>query len=193
MVGLRPSSSISTGCVVPLRRDWAIFCNTDSGQVGRMWSAREKSLEIPLHGQELNPDHREDRWWDTAVLPLSYHGWSQWFGEIKLIMQPLSLWLYRAVSGQPHSHPSHKLHCPNRTLTPPINYTVPTALSPLPQTTLSQPHSHPPINYTVPTALSPSHKLHCPNERGYTSIQTKTNSVILFSTTHRISILNAFH
>jgi len=35
MVGLRPSSSLSTGCVVSLRGDWAIFCHTGSGRVGR--------------------------------------------------------------------------------------------------------------------------------------------------------------
>jgi len=29
--GLRPSSSLSTGCVVSLRRDWAIFCHASSG------------------------------------------------------------------------------------------------------------------------------------------------------------------
>jgi len=55
MVGLRPSSLLSTGWVVSLRGDWAIFCHAGSGQVGRVQSAREKSLEILHHGWELNP------------------------------------------------------------------------------------------------------------------------------------------
>ena len=50
MVGLWPSSSLSTGCVVSLRGDWAIFCHAGSGRVGRVWSAREKSLKILFHG-----------------------------------------------------------------------------------------------------------------------------------------------
>ena len=61
------------GLVVPLRGDWALFCHAGSGRVGRMWSARETSLKITRHGRELNPGHREDRQWDTFVLPLSYH------------------------------------------------------------------------------------------------------------------------
>jgi len=50
-----------------LRGDWAIFCHAGSGQVGRVWSGREKS-----HGWELNPGHGEDRRW---AIPLSYHDW----------------------------------------------------------------------------------------------------------------------
>jgi len=46
IVELWPSSSLSTGRVVPLRGDWAIFCHAGSGRVGRVWSVREKSLEI---------------------------------------------------------------------------------------------------------------------------------------------------
>jgi len=53
-----------------LRGDWAIFCHAGSGRVGRVWSAREKSLEILRHGGELNPGHGEDRQW---AIPLSYH------------------------------------------------------------------------------------------------------------------------
>ena len=70
MVGLRPSSSLSTGCVVLLRGDCAIFCHAGSERVGRVWSAREKSLEILRHGWELNPGHGEDRQW---AIPPSYH------------------------------------------------------------------------------------------------------------------------
>jgi len=70
--GLWPSSSLSTVCVVPLRGDWAIFCHAGSGRVGRVRSAREKSLEILRRGLELNPGHGEDRQW---TIPLSYHGW----------------------------------------------------------------------------------------------------------------------
>jgi len=43
MVGHRPSSSISAGCVVPLRGNWAIFCHAGLGRAG---GARKKSLEI---------------------------------------------------------------------------------------------------------------------------------------------------
>jgi len=70
MVELRPSSSMSTGCVVSLREDWAIFCHAGSGRVGRVRSAREKSLEILRRGWELNPGHGEDRQW---AIPQSYH------------------------------------------------------------------------------------------------------------------------
>ena len=72
VVGLRPSSSLSTGCEVSLRGHWTIFCHTGSGRVGRVWSAREKSFEILLRGWELNPGHRGDRPW---AIPLSYHDW----------------------------------------------------------------------------------------------------------------------
>jgi len=34
-----------------------------SGWVGRVWSAREKSLEMLPHGWELNSGHREDSQW----------------------------------------------------------------------------------------------------------------------------------
>ena len=73
MVGLRPSSSLSTDCVVSFRGDWAIFCHAVSGRVGRVWSAREKSLAIVRRGWELNPGFREDRQW---AIPLSCHDWS---------------------------------------------------------------------------------------------------------------------
>jgi len=52
---------MSTGCVVLLRGDLAIFCQTGSGRVDRVRSAREKSLEILYPGWELKPGHREDR------------------------------------------------------------------------------------------------------------------------------------
>jgi len=48
-----PSSSLSTGCAVSLRGDWAIFYHSGSRRVGRAWSARAKSLEIIRHGWEL--------------------------------------------------------------------------------------------------------------------------------------------
>ena len=60
IVELWSSSSLSTGCVVSLRGDWAIFCHAGSGQVGIVWSARKKSLEILCHGWVLNPGYRED-------------------------------------------------------------------------------------------------------------------------------------
>jgi len=78
MVELRPSSSLSTGCVVYLRGDWAVFCHTGSGRVGRVRSAREKSLEILLRGWELNPGHEEDRQW---AIPLSYLDPGHWGGQ----------------------------------------------------------------------------------------------------------------
>jgi len=49
-VGLRPSSSLSTGCVAPLRGDWAIFCHTLAQDGLAVRSAREKSLEIQPRG-----------------------------------------------------------------------------------------------------------------------------------------------
>jgi len=49
----------------PLRGDRDIFCHGGSGRVGRVWSAREKSLEILRRGRELNPGHREDRQRDS--------------------------------------------------------------------------------------------------------------------------------
>jgi len=57
-----PSSSISMGCVVPLSGDWAIFCHTGLGQVGRVLSAREKSLHPgiepgPPRGQTVRYIH----------------------------------------------------------------------------------------------------------------------------------------
>ena len=75
MIGLRPSSLSSRDCVVPLMGDSAIFCHAGSGQVGRVWSAKEKFLETLCHRRELNPGHRADRQWDTFILPLSYHNW----------------------------------------------------------------------------------------------------------------------
>jgi len=60
MIGRRPSSSMSTACVVTLRRNWAIFCH-DSERIGKVWSAREKSLTILRRDRELNPGHGEDR------------------------------------------------------------------------------------------------------------------------------------
>ena len=66
MVGLRPSSSLSTGCVVSLRGDWAIFRHAGSGRVSRVQSPREKSLGILRRGWELNPGHREDRQWGNV-------------------------------------------------------------------------------------------------------------------------------
>jgi len=69
MVGLQPSSLMSTSCVVPLRGDWAVFCHAGSGRVGRVWSVREKSLEILRHGWELKLGHGEDRQWDSFIFP----------------------------------------------------------------------------------------------------------------------------
>ena len=63
------SSSMSTGCVVPLRGDWAIFCHAGSGRVIN----QGKSFEILRHGWELDQGHGEDRHWDTFILSLSYH------------------------------------------------------------------------------------------------------------------------
>jgi len=57
-------SGLSTGCVVPLRWDWAIFHQTGSGWVDRVWPVREKSLEKLRDGEKLNQDHGEDRQWD---------------------------------------------------------------------------------------------------------------------------------
>jgi len=59
VVGLRPSSSISTGCVVPLRGDWAIFCHGGSGRLAECDQSGGKSLERLRRGRELNLSHRE--------------------------------------------------------------------------------------------------------------------------------------
>ena len=86
MVGLRLFSSISADHVVPLRGDWAIFCHSGSGRVGRVWSTREKSLEILRHGQELNPAQGEDGQWDPFIFPLSYHDWRPINANVKSIV-----------------------------------------------------------------------------------------------------------
>jgi len=69
MVGHWPSSSLSIGCMVSLRGDWAIFYNAGSGRVGKAWSARKNSLGILRRGWELNMGYREARQW---AIPLSY-------------------------------------------------------------------------------------------------------------------------
>ena len=56
-----------------MRGDRAIFCHNGSERVGRVWSAREKSLEILCYGRKLNPGYMEDKQWDTFILLLSYH------------------------------------------------------------------------------------------------------------------------
>ena len=48
-----------------------VWCHW-GGRVGRVWSAREKSLKILPRGWELNPGRREDRYW---AIPLSYREW----------------------------------------------------------------------------------------------------------------------
>jgi len=73
-----------------VRGDWAIFCHAGSGQVGTVWSAREKLLEILRRGWELHPGHSEDRQWAT---PLSYHEWpyryhETWFELTKFSSYP---------------------------------------------------------------------------------------------------------
>jgi len=116
MVGLRPSSSLSTGCVVSLRGDWAIFCHAGSGRVGKVRSAIEKSLEILRRGWELNPGHGEDRQW---AIPLSYHDWLcvfnickfwlfcvHWF--IECVFKPKAC--LRVVQGANYVRSSHEHH-----------------------------------------------------------------------------------
>ena len=77
VVGLWPSSSMSIGCMVPLKGYWVICWHADSGGVGREWSARENSLGILCHGWELNPGHGKDRQWDSFIFPLSFCDWLQ--------------------------------------------------------------------------------------------------------------------
>ena len=74
LVGRRLSFWISTGCVVPLRQDWAFFCYTGSGRVGHVWSARKKAPEI-LHVWELNPGLEEDQQCD--IFP-------QWLSQVSV-------------------------------------------------------------------------------------------------------------
>jgi len=77
VVGLQPSSLLSTGCVVSLRGDWAIFCRAGSGQVGRVWSVREKSLEILRHDCEMyhNRDWTLNDKWNTHQYSLFIARW----------------------------------------------------------------------------------------------------------------------
>ena len=79
------------GCAMPLRGNWAIFCHAGSGRVGRMWSARQNSLEIPSNGREFNPGQREDRQWDTFILPLSYHDPGHKRGQTVRYISPTEL------------------------------------------------------------------------------------------------------
>ena len=62
LVFFQPSSIHGWTSAFPVNVHWlcgAIFCHIDSGRVGSVWSAREKSIEI--FSRELNPGHREDR------------------------------------------------------------------------------------------------------------------------------------
>ena len=100
VVGFRPSSSLSKGCVVSLRGDWAIFCHAGSERVGRVWSAREKSIEILRRGWELNPGHREDK---QLTIPLIYHDWHG-FGlpfYKKIKVQPVDNGLVHSMEDPP--------------------------------------------------------------------------------------------
>jgi len=72
MVGVQPSFSMSTGCVMPLRRDCVISAML--AQDG--WAECDesgKSLLILRHGWEMNLGHKEDKPWDSFILPLSCH------------------------------------------------------------------------------------------------------------------------
>ena len=66
------------------RDDRDIFCHASSDRIGRVRSARKRSLE-------LNPGHGEDRQWDTFILPLRYHDPDHWQdGEWDTFILPLS-------------------------------------------------------------------------------------------------------
>ena len=80
---------------------WAIFCHAGSGRVGRVRSAREKSLEILCRGWELNPGHGEDRQW---AIPLSYHDWLAYFTGIKISSVSLAscIWSWWPGLAVPH-------------------------------------------------------------------------------------------
>ena len=81
--------------------DWVIFCHAGSVRVGRVWSAKEKSLEILRHGRKLNPGHGEDRQWDTFILPLSYHEWlavNEVYEFIQHAQHSTHIWLYNQSS-----------------------------------------------------------------------------------------------
>jgi len=103
MLALRPSSSLSTGHVVPFREDWAIFCHAGTGWVGRVWSVGETFLEILRHSWELNPGHREERRWDSFVLPLSYHDWrSRWERGVEWHPASVPVWVSSIKVISPH-------------------------------------------------------------------------------------------
>jgi len=61
---------------LPLWCPQVVWCHwgeieSSSGPDGKMWSARETSLETLRHGQQLNQGHWENGQWDTFILPLS--------------------------------------------------------------------------------------------------------------------------
>jgi len=68
---LGSSSSISTGFVMPLREDWAIFCHSGSGLVGRMWSHKEKYLEVQS-GIEPRPQGGQTERYICSLTELSW-------------------------------------------------------------------------------------------------------------------------
>ena len=84
IVELRPSSSLPMGYMVSLRGHWATCCHNSSGRVGRVWSPREKSLEIystmlgiepgPQGAQTVTFIHSpaELSWWTSNGLFLNY-------------------------------------------------------------------------------------------------------------------------
>ena len=88
MVGLRPSSLLSTGCVVPLRGDWAIFCHADSRRVGRVWSAKEKLVK---YSAVANNWTRVTRGTDSEIYSFSH--WAIMTGHCQLmILDRVEVW-----------------------------------------------------------------------------------------------------
>jgi len=85
------------------------------GRYGRMWPAREESLEILRHGRELNPGQGKDWQWNTFILSLSYHDRDHGEDSIKIQVNPqwsfwfcISLWKGR-TAGTPRTSPIHKV------------------------------------------------------------------------------------
>ena len=66
MVGHRPFSSMSTGCVVPLRRNLSLFHHAGSGRVVSAIIVWKISWIEPKPQSGQRP-------WDTFIFPLSYH------------------------------------------------------------------------------------------------------------------------
>jgi len=75
MVWLQPSSSMSIGCVVSLRRDWAISTIWLRMGFAKLYQPEKNPLKYSITAAGIEPGHGEDRQWDTFIVQRSYHDW----------------------------------------------------------------------------------------------------------------------